>query len=37
MNKVEFLLEAKKKTYGGKGNEETPSRPLSRDLKYEKG
>ncbi len=35
---IEFLLEAGKHTYAGKGaEEETPSRPGSHDLTYEKG
>lgn len=32
-----FLIEAKKKTYAGKGAEVTPSRPESHDLQYEDG
>lgn len=34
---IEFLLEAKRNTYAGKGKEEAPSRLNSHDLKYEKG
>ena len=34
---IEFLLEAKRNTYAGKGKEENPSRLNSHDLKYEKG
>ncbi len=34
---IEFLCEAKKKTYAGKGAESTSSRPMSHDLIYEQG
>lgn len=33
---LEFLIEAKKATYAGKGPEEASSRPESHDLRYEK-
>lgn len=32
---IRFLIEAKRKTYAGKGPEGTPSRPSSHDLQYE--
>ena len=38
MNRIiEFLIEAKRKTYAGKGNEVSPSRLRSHDLKYQDG
>lgn len=33
---IEFLMEAKKATYAGKGPEKSSSRPNSHDLEYEK-
>lgn len=33
---IDFLIEAKKNTYAGKGSETTSSRLFSHDLKYEK-
>ncbi|KWX79803.1 XRE family transcriptional regulator [Paenibacillus riograndensis] len=34
---IDFLLEAKKETYAGKGSETPPSRPQSHDLAFQKG
>jgi hypothetical protein len=34
---IEFLLEAKKKTYAGQGPELSPSRPASHDLAFMRG
>lgn len=34
---IEFLIEAKKETYAGKGPEMSPSRPKSHDLEFKKG
>ena len=34
-NIIEFLLKAKRATYAGKGDENSPSRPKSHDLEYE--
>jgi hypothetical protein len=35
-NLIDFLIEAKKVTYAGKGQRKLPSRPNSHDLEYER-